>query len=128
MHVPPCLSSRVTTIFLVSENVGLLHHIFPVTGEILKCIVIVDTLHRIEIETTTRLLYLEDSPEELMVRGYDQEGSQYNNLIFYDHSLLSYDINSLITTGQIFTYIYLFSFTLVHIITTNQPLITGYNQ
>ena len=53
---------------------------FLVTGEILKCIVIVDTLHRIEIETTTRLLYLEDSPEELMVRGYDQEGTQYNIL------------------------------------------------
>ena len=49
--------------------------ILIVTGEILKCIVIVDTLHRIEIETTTRLLYLEDSPEELMVRGYDQEGN-----------------------------------------------------
>ena len=51
--------------------------IFLVTGEILKCIVIVDTLHRIEIETTTRLLYLEDSPEELMVRGYDQEGMPF---------------------------------------------------
>ena len=48
--------------------------VLSVTGEILKCIVIVDTLHRIEIETTTRLLYLEDSPEELIVRGYDQEG------------------------------------------------------
>lgn len=47
---------------------------FTVTGEILKCIVIVDTLHRIEIETTTRLLYLEDSPEEMIVRGYDAEG------------------------------------------------------
>lgn len=45
-----------------------------VTGEVLKCIVIVDTLHRIEIETTTRLLYLEDSPEEMIVRGYDLEG------------------------------------------------------
>lgn len=45
-----------------------------VTGEILKCIVIVDTVFRIEIETTTRLLYLEDSPEEMIVRGYDSDG------------------------------------------------------
>jgi len=51
-----------------------------VTGELLKCIVIIDSLHRIEIETTTRLLYLEDSPEEMMVRGYDAEG-RYNLLI-----------------------------------------------
>lgn len=49
-------------------------YIVTVTGEVLKCIVIVDNLHRIEIETTTRLLYLEDSPEEMMVRGYDLEG------------------------------------------------------
>ena len=56
-------------------------YVLAVTGEILKCIVIVDTLYRIEIETTTRLLYLEDSPEELMVRGYDQEGNVICSMI-----------------------------------------------
>ena len=44
------------------------------TGEILKCIVIVESISRFEIQTTTRLLYLEDSPEELIIQGYDEEG------------------------------------------------------
>lgn len=44
------------------------------TGEILRCIVIVEAISRFEIETTTRLLYLEDSPEELIIKGYDDEG------------------------------------------------------
>jgi hypothetical protein len=62
---------------VLSGTVYYIIHIFvSVTGEILKCIVIVDTLHRIEIETTTRLLYLEDSPEEMIVRGYDVEGNK----------------------------------------------------
>lgn len=47
---------------------------FLVTGELLRCIVIVDAIARIEIETTARVLYLEDSPEELIIRGYDDEG------------------------------------------------------
>ncbi|KAK3608986.1 hypothetical protein CHS0354_020538 [Potamilus streckersoni] len=51
-----------------------------VTGQVLKCIVIVDTISRIEMETTTRLLFLEDSPEELMVRGYDAEGNVFSSL------------------------------------------------
>ena len=45
-----------------------------VTKEILRCNVIVSEIVRLDIETTTRLLYLEDSPEELVVRGYDSEG------------------------------------------------------
>jgi hypothetical protein len=48
-----------------------------VTGEILRCIVIVEAISRFEIETTTRLLYLEDSPEELTIKGYDEEGNVY---------------------------------------------------
>ncbi|XP_053384697.1 nuclear pore membrane glycoprotein 210-like [Mercenaria mercenaria] len=64
-------SMRRTSIVMVENKV---------TGEVLKCIVIVDTLHRIEIETTTRLLYLEDSPEEMMVRGYDLEGNVFSSL------------------------------------------------
>ena len=44
------------------------------TKEILRCNVIVSEIVRLDIETTTRLLYLEDSPEELVVRGYDSEG------------------------------------------------------
>ncbi|XP_052218938.1 nuclear pore membrane glycoprotein 210-like isoform X2 [Dreissena polymorpha] len=62
-----------------------------VTGEVLKCIVIVDTLSRIEIETTTRLLYMEDSPEEMLVRGYDADGNVFSSLqgLEFDWSLHS---------------------------------------
>ncbi|KAL3841492.1 hypothetical protein ACJMK2_019630 [Sinanodonta woodiana] len=64
-------SNRKTSIITAEDKV---------TGQILKCIVIVDTISRIEMETTTRLLYLEDSPEELMVRGYDAEGNVFSSL------------------------------------------------
>lgn len=47
---------------------------FSVTKEVLRANVIVSEIVRLEIETTTRLLYLEDSPEELIARGYDSEG------------------------------------------------------
>ena len=44
------------------------------SGQQLRCDVIVDVISKIEIETTTRELYLEDSPEEFTVRGLDDEG------------------------------------------------------
>ena len=47
---------------------------FSVSGQKLRCDVIVDVIHSIEIETTTRELYLEDSPESFSVRGVDDEG------------------------------------------------------
>lgn len=50
------------------------------TKEILRCNVIVGEIDRLEIETTTRLLYLEDSPEELITRGYDSEGTTFSPL------------------------------------------------
>ncbi|XP_048780768.2 nuclear pore membrane glycoprotein 210-like isoform X2 [Ostrea edulis] len=61
-----------------------------VTGEILRCIVIVEAISRFEIETTTRLLYLEDSPEELTIKGYDEEGNVFSSLagLEFEWSLL----------------------------------------
>ncbi|XP_022313260.2 nuclear pore membrane glycoprotein 210-like [Crassostrea virginica] len=61
-----------------------------VTGEILRCIVIVEAISRFEIETTTRLLYLEDSPEELIIKGYDDEGNVFSSLagLEFEWSLL----------------------------------------
>ena len=40
--------------------------------------VIVDNIDMIDIVTTTRILYLGDSPEEFEVRALDDEG-QYNS-------------------------------------------------
>ncbi|XP_055899109.1 nuclear pore membrane glycoprotein 210-like [Biomphalaria glabrata] len=62
-----------------------------VTGEILRTNVIVGEIVRLEIETTTRLLFLEDSPEELIARGYDSEGNIFSNLegLSFEWSLIS---------------------------------------
>ncbi|XP_076471495.1 nuclear pore membrane glycoprotein 210-like [Babylonia areolata] len=62
-----------------------------VTKEILRCNVIVSEIVRLDIETTTRLLYLEDSPEELIARGYDSEGNIFSSLegLQFEWSLVS---------------------------------------
>ncbi|XP_021353376.1 nuclear pore membrane glycoprotein 210-like isoform X2 [Mizuhopecten yessoensis] len=65
-------SSHRKTSIVLAEN--------KVTREVLRCIVIVESLHRFEIQTTTRLLYLEDSPEELTIRGFDEEGNVFSSL------------------------------------------------
>ncbi|GFS06125.1 nuclear pore membrane glycoprotein 210-like [Elysia marginata] len=75
-------SHQMTTVVL-AEN--------KVTGEILRTNVIVGEIVRLEIETTTRLLYLEDSPEELIVRGFDSEGNIFSNLegLSFEWNLIS---------------------------------------
>ena len=37
-----------------------------------------DVIHAIDIETTTKELYLEDSPEQFLLRGLDDEGERLN--------------------------------------------------
>jgi len=44
------------------------------TGLVLRCDVFVDTIHRIEIVTTTRELLLDEAPEVFDVRAFDDEG------------------------------------------------------
>ncbi|KAL8601946.1 hypothetical protein ACOMHN_008438 [Nucella lapillus] len=62
-----------------------------VSKEVLRCNVIVSEIVRLDIETTTRLLYLEDSPEELIARGYDSEGNIFSSLegLQFEWSLVS---------------------------------------
>ena len=47
----------------------------PASGQIIRCDVIVDKIDLIDIVTTTRVLYLGDSPEEFEVRALDDEGT-----------------------------------------------------
>ena len=42
----------------------------------LRCDVFVDTIHKIEITTTTRELLLEEAPEMFDVRAFDEEGTR----------------------------------------------------
>lgn len=44
------------------------------TGQVLRCDAIVDLIHGIQIVSTTRELYLEDSPLELKIQALDSEG------------------------------------------------------
>ena len=44
------------------------------SGEVLRCDVIVDSIASIGVETTTRELYLEDSPEKFQIFARDSEG------------------------------------------------------
>jgi len=51
-----------------------LSHFTIDTGQVLRCDVFVDTIHRIEIVTTTRELLLDEAPEVFDVRAFDNEG------------------------------------------------------
>lgn len=44
------------------------------SGQVLRCDAIVDLIHGVQIVSTTRELYLEDSPLELRVQALDSEG------------------------------------------------------
>ncbi|NXU54806.1 PO210 protein, partial [Turnix velox] len=50
------------------------------TGQVLRCDAIVDTIHAIQIVSTTRELYLEDSPLELKIQALDSEGNTFSTL------------------------------------------------
>uniref|UniRef100_A0A672U212 Nucleoporin 210 n=1 Tax=Strigops habroptila TaxID=2489341 RepID=A0A672U212_STRHB len=50
------------------------------TGQVLRCDAIVDTIHGIQIVSTTRELYLEDSPLELKIQALDSEGNTFSTL------------------------------------------------
>ncbi|KAJ1080979.1 hypothetical protein NDU88_001166 [Pleurodeles waltl] len=47
-----------------------------VTGHLVRCDVVVDLIHSIEIVSRSRELYLDDAPLELAVRAMDQEGKK----------------------------------------------------
>jgi len=48
-----------------------------VTGQPLRCDVIVDEIVKVEIETTTKELFLDDSPEEFVLRAVNDKGMLY---------------------------------------------------
>lgn len=48
--------------------------LFLATGQVLRCDAIVDVISEIQIVSTTRELYLEDSPLELKINALDSEG------------------------------------------------------
>uniref|UniRef100_A0A8C4R6Z5 Uncharacterized protein n=1 Tax=Eptatretus burgeri TaxID=7764 RepID=A0A8C4R6Z5_EPTBU len=51
-----------------------------VTGWLLRCDVIIDVISGIQVSSTTRELYLEDSPLKLSIRAFDREGNTFTTL------------------------------------------------
>ncbi|CAD5118881.1 DgyrCDS7557 [Dimorphilus gyrociliatus] len=51
-----------------------------VSGMVLTCNVIVDDIYSIDMETTTRELYLDDSPLQLIITAHDNEGNTFSSL------------------------------------------------
>ncbi|XP_075181549.1 nuclear pore membrane glycoprotein 210-like [Anomaloglossus baeobatrachus] len=62
---------RQTTVVIAEEIV---------TGQVLRCDVIVDLIVTLEIESRTRELYVDDAPVELTVAGLDKEGNVFSSL------------------------------------------------
>ncbi|XP_066097864.1 nuclear pore membrane glycoprotein 210 isoform X2 [Saccopteryx bilineata] len=60
------------------------------TGQVLRCDAIVDLIHGIQIVSTTRELYLEDSPLELKIQALDSEGNTFSTLagLVFDWTIL----------------------------------------
>ncbi|XP_071984236.1 nuclear pore membrane glycoprotein 210 [Engystomops pustulosus] len=50
------------------------------TGQVLRCDAIVDLVHDIQIVSTTKELYLEDSPLKLKIQALDSEGNTFSTL------------------------------------------------
>ncbi|CAH0391939.1 unnamed protein product [Bemisia tabaci] len=51
-----------------------------VSGQILRCDVIVDVIYALNITTTTRELFIEEAPEKFEVRAFDEQGNQFTTL------------------------------------------------
>ncbi|XP_026532928.1 nuclear pore membrane glycoprotein 210 [Notechis scutatus] len=67
-------SSQITrlTSIILAEDV--------LTGQVLRCDAIVDVIHTINIVSTTKELYLEDSPLQLKIQARDSEGNTFSTL------------------------------------------------
>ncbi|KAJ7316815.1 hypothetical protein JRQ81_002977, partial [Phrynocephalus forsythii] len=67
-------SSQVTrlTSIILAEEVS--------TGQVLRCDTIVDIIHEVHIVSTTKELYLEDSPLQLKIQALDSEGNTFSTL------------------------------------------------
>ncbi|CAN8010926.1 unnamed protein product [Ixodes pacificus] len=61
------------------------------TGEVLRCDVIVDRVHSLDVTTTTRELLLDDSPEMMEVMAHNDQGDTFSSLdgVSFEWSILS---------------------------------------
>nr|XP_020654120.1 nuclear pore membrane glycoprotein 210 isoform X2 [Pogona vitticeps] len=63
--------TRLTSVILAEE---------VLTGLVLRCDAIVDIIHEVHVVSTTKELYLEDSPLQLKIQALDSEGNTFSTL------------------------------------------------
>ncbi|XP_066469901.1 nuclear pore membrane glycoprotein 210 [Tiliqua scincoides] len=63
--------TRLTSIILAED---------VMTGQVLRCDAITDLIHDLHIVSTTKELYLEDSPLQLKIQALDSEGNTFSTL------------------------------------------------
>lgn len=78
---------RSTAIVLVEDQL---------TGEVLRCDVILDVIHELVVLTTTRELYLEEAPETFELRAVDGQGNAFSTLegVQFDWQIAAQHSNS----------------------------------
>uniref|UniRef100_A0A4W3IEP1 Nucleoporin 210 like n=1 Tax=Callorhinchus milii TaxID=7868 RepID=A0A4W3IEP1_CALMI len=81
---------RLTSIIIAEETV---------TGQILRCDTMVDVISQIEILSTTRELYVDDSLLKLTVRALDEEGNTFSSLegFFFEWSIVKNEESDTLT-------------------------------
>ncbi|VVC36046.1 Invasin/intimin cell-adhesion fragments,Bacterial Ig-like, group 2 [Cinara cedri] len=76
-------SSKASVSSLSNEKVRQIAIIFAedaITGETIRCDVIVDTIASLQIVTKTRELFVGDAPELFEVSAFDDQGNQFTSL------------------------------------------------
>lgn len=76
------VQTRKTTIITAEDSV---------TSQQLRCDVIIDEIKQIHIETTTKELFLDDSPEEYVIRASNDKNDMFSSIdgMIFDWSLIS---------------------------------------
>ena len=75
----------------LQEKFKLITLVCLVTGMILRCVIFVDKITRLEIMTTTRELFLGESPEVFHLKAFDDEGegADFHSSLSFSQSLPS---------------------------------------
>lgn len=80
----------ITAISQVEQRVSTLIHAYdPKSGDSAECNVFVDQVHRLEIATSTRLIYL-SKYESIRVLGFDKDGNKFDTLEGYVTSYVDF--------------------------------------
>lgn len=77
-----CTNKAIVTAFTKEKrrNTAIILAEDLLTGEVLRCDVILDMIHKLSVLTTTRELYLEEAPETFELWAQDSQGNAFTTL------------------------------------------------